>query len=188
MSDFEFTHNTRTPHSSAVDEIWYNEDTKELAVDLHDEVYVYSGVPKARYDAFVLANSKGRAFREIKRDYGPSEYLGDAAYLDIDRAPVPAADMSAVGTPKGLTYAAGATIVNNTNTVTASSGAGYLSLTPAPAKSTARRHKVVFDTPHGTKSHEVSAESVEDAAQQVTTFTTVLGVEATVKEVTVYFE
>lgn len=191
MSEFEYTHNPYTKSSSAVDEVWYNENTKQLAVDLHDDVYVYSGVPKSRYEALVHADSLGRAFREIKRDYGPSEYLGDVDYIEFDEVSYEAPDMgnfasvTDVRRSKGLTYAADATL--NGEPLATSTGP-HLSLTPATAKADVRRHTVVFETAVGVKSHDVQVSSVDEAAATVREMGNAFGVSVNVKEVTVHFE
>lgn len=196
MSDFEYTHNPRV-NSSAVDEVWYNADNKELAVNLHDEVYVYQNVPFARYQALVFAGSVGRAFREVKRDYGPSEYLGYRSDLDIEQKSYAAPDMSGgyargglVTTPRTVIHDATKSEPVNTNDEPVNTAGGpseYVSLKVEDV-TTSRNHRVVFETEHGVKTHDVPAESVDEAKAVVENLATLLGVDAKVKEVTVYFE
>lgn len=59
--------------SSAISNIDYDEDSQELSVTMVDDgrSYVYAGVPKEIYDAFISASSKGRYFNDtIQPDYG----------------------------------------------------------------------------------------------------------------------
>lgn len=189
--DFEYTH-YRKPVSSLVDEVWYNSDTKELAVSLHDEVYVYSGVPLTRYQSLIFANSVGREYQSIKREFGPSEYLGDRYELEFGEKSYEAPDMGSVGTPKGLTYAENAVVHNVGDTATTGNSSGaHISLTYGndhDGLGDIRRHRVVFETPHGTKAHEVNAESVAEAKSLIESLASDFGLSVTVKEVTVFFE
>lgn len=186
------------PDSSLVEGVYYDANTRELTVVLHDELYRYSGVGKSTVEAFKNARSAGRFYTStVKRNYGPGEYLGsewDADYDEVSEGAAP--DMSAPlydatkatidtkGTPKGLTYAEGAVITNVGETGNAST----FSLTPAPVLKTARKHKVAFDTPNGRREHTLLAESVEDAAGEIVKLGDMLDLDFDVKEVTVYFE
>lgn len=190
MPTFEYTA-TKPVNSSAVDEVHYNANTKELAVDLHDEVYVYSGVPESRYEALVNAPSVGRTFREVKRDYGPSEYLGYVTDVDYEKSGVDAPDMgavltvgsartAAVGTPKALTLAPNAVVTGTTE---------RFDLAPAaPAASATRKHTVVFTANGAERKHTLNVASVDEAVAAVNEIAAMLDLAFKVKEVVVSFE
>lgn len=190
MPNFTYTH-TRRVDSSAVDEVYYNENTKELAVDLHDEVYVYPNVPLARYEALVGASSVGRAFREVKRDYGPSSYLGYATQVNYVRETTKAPSMAAVGTPKGLTYAEDA-VVDGRPVASPNEVRVDLGLAPVAAPGGVKfRHAVYFEVEglgNGSKVYNVEAGSVNEAVEALSEATAALGLDVNVKEVRVYFE
>jgi len=75
MTKFGFTE-THDVDSSAVDTLSYNENTQELVVDWHNDLYKYDGVSKERFDKVLNASSVGREAQSIKREFGPGEYLG----------------------------------------------------------------------------------------------------------------
>lgn len=192
MSDFEFTHATAV-ESSAVDEVYYNANTQDLAVDLHDEVYVYHDVPKDRYESLVSADSVGRAFREVKQEFGPSEHLGNWGHVNYVLVNEETAwetpyitsgkiSTAAVGTPKNLTYAPDAKVEDN-----ASSG-GYLTLSPSPVSDTLREHRVTFEVDGRTRTHTLRTDSVDSAVEAVLEIAEMLDLTFRVKEVTVVFE
>ena len=85
MTTFAATH-TADVDSSAVEALSYNENTQELVIDWHDDLYKYSGVSKARYDNLLNAPSVGRAAQQIKRDLGPGEYLGRFGQVNFVQA------------------------------------------------------------------------------------------------------
>lgn len=187
-----------SPDSSLVEDVYYDANTRELTVVLHDELYRYSNVDKRVVNEFKNAHSAGRFYAaNIKRTYGPGEYLGTSWDVDCDGVVEGAApDMSsplydaakdatsgAKGTPKGLTYAAGAVVTNAGNT-----SANVFSLTPTAPVETTRKHKVTFETETGTKVHTLQAGSVDEAANAVLDIGDMLDLDFTVKEVTVYFE
>lgn len=198
MTDFTYTH-TAPVNSSAVDEVWYNVDTKELAVCLHGDVYVYEGVPFDRYQNLVYAMSVGRAFRNIKKDYGPSEYLGDEAYLTIEKKVYDAPDMSGdfadhtkarqvAGTPKNLTYAEDAVVDGKPVGDTGNSSGPHLSMTPAGDNAATYRMTVHFESNGAERTHSLTAADVDEAARRLEEVADALGVEVVVKGVFVHFE
>jgi len=183
---FEYT-DTKPVTSTAVDAVFYNSETKKLAVFLHGEVYVYSGVPKERYENLVDASSVGRAFREVKADYGRSDYLGRARSVEPVLVSVPAPDMGAVGTPKGLTYAADAKV---TGDPAHSRVRVTLGEVPVP-EGVKYKHAVYFKVNPGDldfKIYNTEAGSVHEAVEALTEAALALDLNVTVKEVRVYFE
>lgn len=185
-----------SPDSSLVEGVYYDANTSELTVVLHDELYRYSNVDKRVFNEFKNAHSAGRFYAaNVKRTYGPGEYLGtswDVEYDEVSEGAAPdmtsplydaaeAAVSGTKGTPKGLTYAVGAVVTNVGDT-------GTFSLTPTDAAVQTRKHKVVFETDTGVKTHTLQAGSVDEAAWAVRDIGAMLDVDLTVKEVTVYFE
>jgi hypothetical protein len=83
-----YTRSTQ-PTSDAVDRAWYNDDTKELFLELHGVVYKYSDVPSHIYNDFLDAASKGGFYRSTIRNYGPAIRIGsDFVAKRIDNATV----------------------------------------------------------------------------------------------------
>lgn len=174
MTKFSFTDSTENISSSLVEGAYYNAETRELAVDLNDDVYVYASVPPATYKALVSAPSVGRAFQNVKRTYGPSTYLGDYDGVDFVKAP----SRDAVGTPKGLTLASDAKVENRFNLVSENHGVATI---PAGVKF---KHEVVFTLGNETeRTYTVQAGSVNEALDALTEATSALGLEATAKRV-----
>lgn len=190
MKTFEYTH-TKPVNSSAVDEVHYNANTKELAVDLHDEVYVYSGVPESRYEALTNAPSVGRTFREVKRDYGPSEYLGYVRDIGYEKSGVDSGVTTASGVvPKNLTYASNAKVTTSTTGNYASQPSEFISLnaytdTKSPSK---RKHEVVFEAAGAERIYSLEATSVDEAVEALQGVAEALDIDVQVRAVTVYFD
>lgn len=91
MSDIVYTRQLGLrPTTSNVDEVFYNENTKELYVDLDPgDVYKYKNVPAHIAAEFEKADSVGGFYAtRIKRDFGPSENLGNWRYLTYDEVDV----------------------------------------------------------------------------------------------------
>lgn len=184
---FNYTHGNDDVESSAVYEAYYNSGTKELAVVLSSgHGYVYSGVPFNVYTDVESGTSPGKTYATVvKRNYGPGKSLGYVGFDNEDEFEqgVVAPDMSAVGTPKGLTYAKDATVTDLSDR--------RISLavdnTPVGVKF---KHTVVFTVDGGNreKSYTVDAGSVNEAAEALKSATDALGLTVKVKEVTVYFE
>lgn len=195
MTNFEYTH-TREVSSSAVDEIHYNANTKELAVDLDDSIYVYSNVPLDVYENLVRSQSVGRAFVEVKRQYGPSKFLGHYDYVEYVKVGFDAPSMAAVGTPKNLTYAEGAVVTapSTTNPSDFRLTLGHQPVATAASTPTVseifRDHRVLFNVEGmiGLRTYNVKAGSVEGAVKALEEATSALGLTVNVKEVTVQFE
>lgn len=215
--EFKYTHKNDSTDSSLVDGIYYNENTNELAVDLNNQIYVYDGVPTTVYEVFSKAHSKGRFYgQNIKRNYGPSTFLG--VYEDVDflrSTATPAADMSStfanggfvtpaqaregLGMPKNLSYATDATVTNvgvsgGSVSPVRVSGASTTGTSTGPNISlsldspTPRRHAVTFEVNGKTKTHNLRAADVDEAVAEVLAIGNMLDIDFTVKEVTVYFE
>lgn len=109
MTTVTYTHHTDNFTSEVVDEIFYNEKTKELAVVLNDteNVYKYTGVPVHVWNAFAQSVSKGYFYNKlVKAQYGPADNLGWADGVIFEEAGEAQVYHihagNAVGTPKGL--------------------------------------------------------------------------------------
>lgn len=188
---FNYTVGDADVDSSAVYEAYYDAPTSSLAVVLSSgHGYVYSGVPASVYDDLTNGTrSAGRVYATVvKRNYGPGKSLGFVGFDNDDEfvKSVPAPDMGAVGTPKGLTYAAGAkvTTIDPAHRID-------LTFTPSPvAPVVTRKHTVKFTVEGGNsvKSYNVDATSVDSAVDKLSEATSALGLNVNVKEVTVYFE
>lgn len=174
--------------SSAVDEVYYNDNTQELAVDLHDTVYVYSGVPRSAYEDLVYAASVGRAFQQIKRTYGPGDKLGycaDVTYKHVGRS-----------SEGNSTTAPTITVTNVTSSVplTVDSGLRTFPLAAPAVESedsvdVGRKMTVFFTNADGNDfEYNLTANSVDEAANVVTELGDVLGLTLTVTGVFVNFE
>lgn len=186
MSNFTYT-DERSVRSSAVDEVFYNNETQELAVVLHNNVYAYTDVPADAYDAFVNGfGSKGRHYAKvIKRNYGPGEYLGSALDVNFKKKSYPAPSMGPVEAsgrgivPKGLTLAPDAKVTGAKIDLT-----GREDSTAGVAT---RRHRISFLANGTQRTHTTEAESVDAAVAELASVARSFGVTFTVKEVTTYF-
>lgn len=170
------------PKSSAVDEAFYDENTQTVYVDLHDNIYAYSGVDKVKWERFKRsgdgAGSVGSFYAgSIKRSHGPGRNLGHVRGIEYKKVAV--RNQDAAGTPKGLTPTATAPQYHSLNVQTgAVSGNGTSRFVV-----TFRVGSAALD-----KKHEVKAKDELDALRQVNTFAEALGVSLKVRSVTHYFE
>lgn len=76
MSTITYTREAPKVDSSFIEDILYNEDTKELFVSVRGDWYGYQNVPENVYNDFVTAYSLGRYYRTFKTDYGPGVNYG----------------------------------------------------------------------------------------------------------------
>lgn len=81
--DFEYT-TERDVDSSAVDQLFYNENEQYLVVDWKDELYRYDGVTREEFEKVANgehsgwgSKSVGRAAQQLKASKGPGKYLGN---------------------------------------------------------------------------------------------------------------
>lgn len=191
MKTFEYTH-SHAPVSSAVDTLYYNTNTQSLAVDLHDRLYRYEDVPFSEYADLVYADSAGREFSRIKREYGPGDFLGE--YDDLDFEMVSANADSGVTTasgvvPKNLTYASNAKVTTSTTGNYASQPSEFISLnaytdTKSPSK---RKHEVIFEAAGAERIYSLEATSVDEAVEALQGVAEALDIDVQVRKVTVYF-
>ena len=182
---FHFTHADTEIDSSVVYEAYYNKNTRDLAVVLHDGYgYQYSNVDKSTYDSLVNpANSAGAIYNSVvKHGYSGVVHLGYVGPESEDFVYAhPAPSMSnvtgprqTVGTPKGLTYATGAKV-----------DGGRVTLTTVPAGNTKRTFAVEFVSGGKVRTHNLDAESFGDAEKAVLEIGNMLDVEFEVKVVRV---
>lgn len=202
MTQFDYT-DAREVHSTAVDEVHYNANTKELAVDLDDSIYIYKNVPEDVYRSLVFADSVGRKFIDVKRQYGPSSFLGYYDNVEYVKVGFNAPSMAAVGTPKNLTYAEGALV--STPSTTAPSEFRLTLGVNADSRNTAPTNVVGEELPETVKYNYVvdfvvkggtevrqfkttAGNQWNDAVENLREVADMLGVDFDVKGVTVTFE
>ena len=187
-------------YSSAVDYAAYDEPTRTLYIEVvGGDTYAYKNVDKNTWEDFLSSPSKGSFYAvTIKRSFGPGDYLGYEASEELEERGVEAADMGpvvpgfrptagslgltgAVGTPKDLKLAEGATVTNVTRT---------FNLQAPLLDNTVLKHTVRFTVDGGTdvKSYSTNANSVTEAVAAVNEIGDSLGLEFNVKEVCVHFE
>lgn len=188
---FDYTSSVTGLDSSLVDSAYYNANTRELAVDLQDRIYVYSEVPVGTYLALVNHHSPGSKFQEIKRNYGPGKRLGYFSSVNFSKAvdrTVIAPDMSSVGTPKAMTYASDATVTGNS---TAShinvNPSTYVTLTSAPVVSgnNDSTFAVEFLVGNKVRTHTLKAKSFGEAEAALEEIAEMLDLEFDIKEIKV---
>lgn len=183
MTTFKYTVKKENTDSSLVDGLYYNENTRQLAVDLQDRVYVYSSVPKAVADEFVSAPSKGGYFRGFKSRFGPSEFLGDWEYIDFEEEsfkPAPSDGRFVTG--------GGTEPLPSTPTTSSTSGSTGVTLTfPTTSTNNLRKHTVVFEAGGKEHEHNLNVASVDEAVNGLKVIADMLGVPMTVKRVVTHF-
>lgn len=197
QTEFEYTDYT-DPVSSAVEEVYYNDQTKELVVQLNSgHAYRYSNVPRFVYDTFAKGVVSAGHFyaTNVKRDYGPGTYEGyDPFYCEVETHfddEVPAPDMSSVAGPQRFDLSqrpvfTGKGLVETENTVRTFG----LSAPDEPDVDRVLRHEVVFwvGDSEDEKTYNVRTDSVDDAAGALFDAAAALGVTVRVRRVTVHFE
>jgi hypothetical protein len=166
-----------TPDSSAVQDAYYNEETKDLYVILTGGTgYRYSDVPFNVWGWFKSAGSKGEYYaKTIKRQYGPGDNLGHTNDWEFDVVAPKAPDMGPVLTIKGN---AATTLSSNTISINADSWKPV------------RKHTVKFNSGISDREYSVEVKSVEEAVQDLMRIAEILGLtgEIKVKEVVTHFE
>lgn len=202
--------------STAVRKVYFNGNDGEAVIVLHSGgAYQYSHLTVEDFHALTTGTSPGTHYAtRIKGKKGPGKSInpGPGFFKHVSEVGREAADVpeAAVGTPKGLTYAAGATIDgvksgNETRTtlglepVKEIRGSGFAlndagltvnSVSSLFVPRQPRTHVVKFafvagNTEH---THTVKVISVDEAVKAVQDAAEALGLKVTVKEVTVKFE
>lgn len=193
MTNVEYTEEFNTV-SSLVDDVYYNDNDKTMAVDLNDQIYRYNGVPRSVFEAFREAPSKGRFYTaNVKRAYGPGEALGWYDNIVFNKVSnnttslgnVSPVRVSGVGTPKGLTYAPDAIISDNRTSAVSMFSLATNTPNVEPA---VRKHTVTFLVNGQPKVHTLTAKDVDEAIAVVKELGDMLDLTFVIKEVTVYFE
>ena len=117
MTDFVYTEKTDPVKSGSrpsqvIECLYYNDKTKELLVGVVDtnNAYIYEGVPRHVYVAFVGAVSKGYFWNKIvKKQYGPAD---DAGWTDeVNFIEYGSQATATAGTPKALNDNTGANVL-----------------------------------------------------------------------------
>lgn len=182
MPSFDYTH-FEVVESSAVDEVYYNSHTQELAIDLHDSVYVYENVPLSVFRDLVNAPSVGQAYREVKRQYGPGEFLGWYGDIGYNSVPVPAP-------VQDVTKATTFDLSNASNSAATGGDTVTYTLSSVPAAPIPTREHVVSFVVEGNDrvaTYGLDTTSVDEAVKVVEGFAEALGLNVTVKGVYVSF-
>jgi hypothetical protein len=194
---FAATHSQDTPRSTAVETVTYNENTGELVIDWHDDLYKYDGVSLDTYNALVAGTYKnspahasvGRSASKFKKDYGPGTYLGKFGQVNF----VQATKASRVS-PSAPTFPLAAQKSAPTVASTVSASPTF-SLTPSnvgsESKSKARAATYTVDYTVGTEHYEYTPAgvgSVDEAVKALHDALAPLGLEGAEKGVYVEFE
>ncbi len=195
MNTFVFT-DTQDVKSKAVDTLTYNENTRELVIDWHNDLYKYDGVPPETYKAVVAGTYKngltdasvGRAAQRVKKDFGPGKYLG--VFGAVKFTPEAKAKRTAVPS-YSLSPSATASPAKVTNVGSEATNKKF-SLTPSPAVTKAGKsttYTVDFKANGETREYTAKdATSVDEAVAAINEVAEMLGVELTVTGVYVDFE
>jgi hypothetical protein len=177
-----YTHKA-TPNSTAVEQVWYNYNTKELYLDLHNVVYRYSHVPVSVYNNLLNADSKGQYYRDKIRNYGPAARLGPAINLGKRVDPAPVAFRTEEVKPVRLSGTS-FTLPSTTKTLTP-----QLSLAKDVSNSDyVHEFTFVIAGSEDRKQHTVKASSMDDAVERMFEFASLFNTDIVLKAVTVYFE
>jgi hypothetical protein len=194
---FAATHSQDTPRSTAVETVTYNENTGELVIDWHDDLYKYDGVSLDTYNALVAGTYKnspahasvGRSASKFKKDYGPGTYLGKFGQVKF----VQATKASRVNT-SGPTFPLSAQKSAPTVASTVSAASPTFSLTPSNVGSESKAKPAAtytVDYTVGTEHYEYTpsgVNSVDEAVKALADALAPLGLEGTAKGVYVEFE
>jgi len=176
-----------------VDEVYYNDNTGDLYVDLDTgdggDIYQYSNVPASVVEAFKEAPSAGAFYNQrIKPVYGPGKNLGPWTGVKYDREEVEAPKQQITLVSSGTV-----TVVPQTTTVAAQS---TFSLKPfndngvAKVEGIERDYVVTFEVDglDGRKTHRLKSDTVDNAVQSVLDLGKMLDLTFIVREVTITFE
>ena len=200
MGTIVFTRSFVASTSTAVDEVYYNDNTNELYLDLRNKVYKYSQVPAAEFEALEKVENEGGSVgsayaTQIKPHYGPSDFVGEypdtIEYEEVD------VDESVDSDPEGFNVASAplAALTVNPGSVYVAPviNTGPVSLTPfgnneAP-ESVKYKHAVVFEINGERKVYNTEAgNSVMESIEALSEIGAMLDLDFDVKEVTVSFE
>lgn len=184
MTTFTYTDHADTS-SELVEGLYYNEATRELALDLNDSIYVYRNVPAYTFREFRDAPSKGRYFQNFKRTFGPSERVGYWDEVDFQNGtPAPAMDDPRTLVGAGSVDKGAVDTGNGVNTTI-----NVFSLETPGAGNSLRKHTVVFTVGSDSKEneHNVNVVSVDEAVKAVQDIAAMLGLTFNVKRVVTHF-
>jgi len=193
MSDITYTRELNTNTSELVDEVYYNENTGDLYVDLDTAIYKYSNVPAGTADAFEAADSAGEFYNlTIKREYGPGENLGtwvNANYDEVEVLPKKVQTLDLTAPYDGELVTSGRALpITTTN--------GRFSLKPFADEKTAvvvegveREYIVTFEVDGlvDFRRHTLKSFSVDEAVKAVLDLGNMLDLAFVVREVTIKF-
>lgn len=200
-----------SPDSSAVDNAWYHEVSRELALDLHGVVYKYSGVDSDAWEDLKDSVSAGRYYRNvIQREFKPALRLGlkGDIYFQREYVPVVAESMSSVhegtttmpvsqnrvgasnrpavsgwGVQRPKQFASGG-VVSAPVTSTRTGISLVTENVPAPLL----KHVVTFLSDGKERQHTLKVRTVQEAVNAVNEIADMLDLTFDVKKVEVFFE
>lgn len=191
MSDIVYTREVDSDaisSSSAVDEVYYNENTGDLYVDLNNYVYRYSNVPVSKVDEFEVADSAGSFYAsEIKPNFGPSENLGYWSALEYIEVDVDEPVETAVAVPHFTIHGNGA--VTQNVPVKAETFSLKPFAEPVRVEGVEREYIVTFEVEGivDFKRHTLKSTSVDEAVAAVLDLGKMLELNFVVREVTIRF-
>lgn len=180
LADIRFTIKDQA-NSSLVNNVWYNENTQDLYLELSGVVYRYSSVPV-------------QVYRDVTEAHSPGSYYGD--YIRSQYKPA-----TRLGVLQNLTQQVVVVVPTSyvTNNVTfGQNKAATVSFTPTPQLALTKdvepdenlRYDLVFTLPGDNveKVHTVQALNVDDALHQLFDFANKLNADVTPVRATVHFE
>lgn len=208
---FSFTDSMK-PDSSAVDDAWYHEDNRTLAVNLHGVVYEYSGVGPFTWEQFKDAASTGQFYRyNIQRNYSPAKRLGSKLHINFQREYKPVVpDNPSWGAPAEAktTMPVSQDRVAGRNRPAVSgwgverpkqfATGGYIGA-PQPnstgvslhfkgVDTAERKHVVTFEVNGKERQHTLKVVSVDEAVKAVNEIAAMLDLKFVIRKVEVFFE
>lgn len=183
-----YTHEFEALDSELVYDVWYDERDRKAYVNLHDNIYAYSGVSLDDVLTMVNADSIGRAYngslmqKGFKRKFGLVENLGPEFNLNIVERDLVTAAPGVV--PKNLTYAEDAK-------VDGLAPAKTVPLRPVPtntanAPAAAKRTMTVHFESNGSKTYRTEAATIDEAVAALDEIAEMLGVRLDVTGVFVH--
>lgn len=181
MNTITYTKQVGIASSDLVDEVYFNENTGDLYVDLDTSVYKYQSVPADVVDAFEAAPSAGTFYNSNIKGKFSSDNIGSWSLLDY--VEISKAEPVTVSTSGVVT---GSTISPNSS----------FSLKPfndngvAKVEGIERDYAVTFEVDglNGRKTHTLKSTSVDDAVATVLDLGKMLDLTFIVREVVITFE
>jgi hypothetical protein len=182
--------------SAAVEEAYYDENTKTLTLKLYGGVfYRYSGVPLWVYEGLLNADSAGKYYHTTIQPYGPAQRLGTKDQLQFQKlSSYDYYDDEYDDYDEDDDYDEWSNELPQPNVIdtrkTNLSSVNALSLNPVEVDSDTKLHQVVYTVAGHKQAYtfETRISTVGDAVFKLRKLGEVLGLEFDIRSVTVYFE